>query len=61
MPVLVEEKQCSGCGVCSDIYPEVFVMLEGVARVRGIASYNAELVETVIEECPTGAIREIDD
>ncbi len=60
MPILVDERQCSGCGVCCDIYPEVFCLENGVARVQGIASYNSELVETVIEECPTGAIREIE-
>ena len=61
MAILVDAQQCIGCGVCVDIYPELFsLQKDGKARAYDLASYNSELAETVIEECPVGAIREIE-
>lgn len=55
----VDEEECIGCGLCSEIAPDVFQLNEeGVSRV--IAS-NEELhqdsIEEAINECPVECIR----
>ncbi len=58
MKVAVDEALCSGCGLCTDICPEVFELGDEVARVIN-ANPGADLADKVTEAeqgCPSGAI-----
>ena len=57
MVVKIDSELCIGCGVCEDICPAVFKIIEGVA----VAIYKEKCVEAGCCEdaaaaCPTGAI-----
>jgi len=52
------EEDCSSCGVCEDICPEVF-LLEDIATVKegvNLADYEANIKEAA-EGCPVEAIK----
>ena len=71
MRVWIDQKACVGNGVCEDICPEVFVLVEGdIAYIRdgdgllpegprGVLSvprsHDAAVIEAA-EECPAGCI-----
>lgn len=57
MEVKVNE-DCSACGICEDICPEVFELGDEIAEVK-VNPVPAELEDKVresAEECPTEAI-----
>ena len=57
MRVRVEDN-CTLCGMCVDICPEVFSLGDMVAEVIGsdISPESEELVQDAAEECPVEAI-----
>ena len=58
MDVKVNQDKCIGCGLCSNLCPEVFKMDEGKAKVKDEA--NLKEAENCIKEavngCPVTAI-----
>lgn len=59
MNVKILQDQCTGCGICPSICPDVFELNdEGVAEVKADPvpeSMKDEVVEAA-ESCPVGAI-----
>jgi ferredoxin len=57
MKVRVEDN-CTLCGMCVDICPEVFSLGDVTAEVTGsdISPESEELVQEAAEECPVEAI-----
>lgn len=58
MRAFIDENVCTGCGLCTDICPNVFEMNETVARPKGdIVPPEAEsLCREAMESCPVEAI-----
>jgi ferredoxin len=49
--------ECSACGICEDICPEVFELGDEKAEVKGPVPADAEeKVREAAEECPVEAI-----
>ena len=56
--VKVDEDLCTGCGVCSDMCPDVFDLEDDIAKVK-VDEVDGELLECAkeaAESCPTEAI-----
>ncbi len=56
--VRVDEDLCTGCGVCSDMCPDVFELEDDVAKVR-MEEVEDDLLDSVkeaAESCPVEAI-----
>ena len=58
MNVSIDENICTGCGLCVDTCPDVFLMNEDVAivNVDKITKDNEELCGEAKENCPVEAI-----
>ena len=60
MIVRIDEDLCSGCGSCTEICPEVFMMEDDVATIRigekPVPRQYEEACREAAEECPTEAI-----
>ena len=59
MKATVIEKECVGCGLCSDACPEVFEIVSGIAKVKATpvpASAEKECKQAA-EDCPVTAIK----
>jgi len=56
--VSVDKEKCIGCGLCTSICPEVFVMgNDGKAEVKNQgASKEEEKVKNAADSCPVDAI-----
>ncbi len=54
--VAVDEETCIGCGVCSDMVPDVFEMEDGKAIVINPQGAEYDEVEEAVESCPVEAI-----
>ena len=58
MKVSISEDDCAGCGLCEEICPEVFEVVDDIAKVK-VAVVPKELEDAVreaAESCPTEAI-----
>ncbi|HUW71863.1 MAG TPA: ferredoxin [Candidatus Humimicrobiaceae bacterium] len=58
----VNREKCIGCGLCSNLCPEVFELTEdGKAKVKEGADSekNEECIKEPKESCPVGAIEEV--
>ena len=58
MKAKVDESLCCGCGPCEDICPEVFEIVDGIAKVK-VKAVPAALepkCREAQENCPTEAI-----
>ncbi len=58
MKMTIEEDLCIGCGSCADIYPKVFKMVDGYAKVM-LSPVPAEDQEAALDaerSCPVSAI-----
>lgn len=61
MSYRINKEKCIGCGLCTNLCPEVFELGEdGKARVKQRADLgkNNKCVEKAKESCPVGAIEE---
>jgi len=57
---IINEEECSGCGICVDACPEGVIELVGdIATVVNDEACTA--CATCMEECPMGAIEEIEE
>ncbi len=57
---IINEEECSGCGICVDACPEGVIELVGdVANATNDEACTA--CATCMEECPMGAIEEIEE
>jgi len=57
MTVKVDQEACIGCGVCSDICPQVFEMKDDKADVlKGANCDDAGCCQEAADSCPTSAI-----
>ncbi|MBU0676172.1 MAG: ferredoxin [Proteobacteria bacterium] len=59
--VIVDHELCIGCGVCTDICPEVFEILEDKSVVVGPEHCEGCDCEEAIDSCPVDAIEWEDD
>lgn len=60
MVVRIDEDLCSGCGSCTEICPEIF-MLENdrvIVQIgeKPVSRQNEEACREAVESCPTEAI-----
>ena len=57
MEIFVND-DCSACGICEDICPEVFELGDEIAEVKvnPVPSEHEESVREAAEECPTESI-----
>jgi ferredoxin len=58
MKAIVDEDICCGCGPCEEICPQVFEIVDGIAKVKtAIVPKDAEKAAVQAKEnCPTEAI-----
>lgn len=58
MKAWVDEDECTGCGLCADICPEVFEMDGEVARAKSgeLSDEEVECAEEAADSCPVEAI-----
>ena len=58
MKVKVDAELCSGCGPCEEVCPEVFEIVDDVAKVKGdvVPPEAEDACREAIENCPTEAI-----
>ena len=60
MKVKVDTDTCTGCGLCSDGCPDVFILEGEVAKVKSdpVPASTEECVQQAIQDCPVNAITE---
>jgi ferredoxin len=51
--VKIDENKCVGCGICVNICPQGFEILNGKARIE---DENASCIVEAVNSCPQGAI-----
>jgi len=58
MKARVDEDLCCGCGPCEEICPEVFEIVDGIAKVKvdPVPADIEDKAEQAKENCPTEAI-----
>jgi ferredoxin len=58
MQAKVDESLCCGCGPCEDICPEVFEIVDGIAKVKvkSVPPASEAKCREAEENCPTEAI-----
>ncbi|MFQ5866563.1 MAG: ferredoxin [bacterium] len=58
MKAVVDQELCTGCGVCADTCPEVFVLDNDTARVivNEVPGEAKESCKEASETCPVDAI-----
>ncbi len=53
----IEEDECTGCGTCEEICPDVFKLNDdGVAEVIDPFGAPKELIQEAIDNCPVDCI-----
>ncbi|MBN1845540.1 MAG: ferredoxin [Sedimentisphaerales bacterium] len=59
MRAMVDEETCTGCGLCADICPEVFVLQDDKAQVAQdpVPADSEEDCREAAESCPVEAIQ----
>jgi len=57
--VCVDTELCIGAGQCEFVEPTVFYLSDedGIARVREGAELTLEAAQSVVGQCPSGALR----
>ena len=56
MKVELDRDECIGCGVCAQIWPEVFQLDEDAGKAKVVRSEGAECAKEAAESCPVGCI-----
>ena len=58
--VNIDKEKCLGCGMCQNICPEVFEVIDGKAQVKQDADLEKEQerVKKAVQSCPAEAIEE---
>jgi len=57
MAIKVDLDLCTGCGLCTQVCPDVFEMGDdGYSHVKQGADESLPCVEEAIDQCPVGAI-----
>ena len=58
MKVRVDEELCAGCGPCEEICPEVFEIVDSIAKVKvdQVGANLAEQCRQAVDNCPAEAI-----
>ena len=56
MSVKINLDDCIGCGVCSQLCPEVFKLDENEGKAMVISQDNLGLAEEAVDSCPVSAI-----
>jgi len=49
----INENECVGCGMCSNICPEGIEMVDGIAKIK---NENAECLKNAADACPEKCI-----
>jgi NAD-dependent dihydropyrimidine dehydrogenase PreA subunit len=57
---IINEEECSGCGVCVDACPAAVIELVGDVA-EPVNDEDCTACESCLEECPMGAITEIEE
>lgn len=57
---VIDEDECSACGICADACPEGVIELVGEAA-EPVNEDDCTACATCMEECPMGAITEIEE
>jgi len=59
MRAVVDEDECTGCGLCADTCPDVFEMEDDVAKVKGdtVPADSEECAQQAADDCPSEAIK----
>jgi len=59
MKAIVDADACTGCGTCEDTCPEVFEVVDDLAKVKEnpVAPEHEQTCREAAEECPADAIR----
>jgi ferredoxin len=53
----VEQDECTGCGMCEEICPDVFhINDDGISEIQEPHGATAELIQEAIDECPVNCI-----
>jgi len=62
MKVKVDVDACTGCGLCVDSCPDVFVLEGDVAKVKvdPVAASAEECARQAVQDCPVNAISEVE-
>jgi ferredoxin len=58
--IKVNKEKCIGCGICQNLCPEVFEIIEGKSQIKEEADLekNKECIKQAIRSCPMEAIEE---
>ena len=56
MSVKINLDECIGCGVCSQLCPEVFKLDENEGKAMVISQDNLGLAKEAVDSCPVSAI-----
>lgn len=57
MNVEIVKDYCIGCGICSDIYNDVFLIEKGKSKVIYDKQYDEEKLIYTANKCPVNAIK----
>ena len=58
MKAMVDKEKCTGCGLCADMCPDVFEVVDSLAEVivDEVPSLSEEACRDAGLNCPVGAI-----
>ena len=58
MKVIIDAESCTGCGLCVDSCPEVYELVDDVAKVKmdPVPDEHADAAKNAAEDCPVEAI-----